>query len=155
MKEGFHGRRPHAAAALIPPAALTPFPHAAAHAPPSATNPPKPQTLALSGERTPEGFFAVRGGIDAAIARALAYAPHADLLWFETDKPDLAQAEAFAKVRGGWGGGLGVRRALAPLSLPSSSQRREPRLSGFSLCLLSPLPLHPHHAALSQPSCRR
>ena len=50
----------------------------------------------LTGERTPEGFFRVRDGIDAAIARGLAYAPYADLLWFETSKPDLGEARAFA-----------------------------------------------------------
>jgi isocitrate lyase len=49
-----------------------------------------------TGERTPEGFFRVREGIEAAIARGLAYAPYADLLWFETATPDLEQAEAFA-----------------------------------------------------------
>jgi isocitrate lyase len=52
----------------------------------------------LTGERTPEGFFRVRDGIDAAIARGLAYAPHADLLWFETSTPDLHEAEHFAGV---------------------------------------------------------
>src|SRR6266576_3635804 len=41
----------------------------------------------VTGERTAEGFFRVRDGVDAAIARALAYAPYADLLWFETSKP--------------------------------------------------------------------
>jgi isocitrate lyase len=50
----------------------------------------------LTGERTPEGFDYVRCGIDQAIARGLAYAPYADLLWFETGKPDLAEARAFA-----------------------------------------------------------
>ncbi len=50
-----------------------------------------------TGERTPEGFFRVRDGIEAAIARGLAYAPHADLLWFETATPDLDQATAFAQ----------------------------------------------------------
>jgi isocitrate lyase len=49
-----------------------------------------------TGERTPEGFFKVRDGIDSAIARGLAYAPYADLLWFETSTPDLEQAAAFA-----------------------------------------------------------
>jgi len=49
-----------------------------------------------TGERTPEGFFRVRDGIEAAIARALAYAPYADLLWFETSKPDIAEARHFA-----------------------------------------------------------
>jgi isocitrate lyase len=48
------------------------------------------------GERTPEGFFQFRGGIDAAIARGLAYAPYADMLWCETSTPDLAEAKQFA-----------------------------------------------------------
>ena len=51
----------------------------------------------LVGGRTPEGFHQVRGGIDSAIARALAYAPWADLLWCETSKPDLAEARRFAE----------------------------------------------------------
>jgi isocitrate lyase len=50
----------------------------------------------LTGERSPEGFFAIRGGIEAAIARALAYAPYADLLWCETSHPDLDEARQFA-----------------------------------------------------------
>jgi isocitrate lyase len=52
----------------------------------------------LSGERTAEGFFRIRRGIgvDYAIARSLAYAPYADLLWWETSEPDLAEAERFA-----------------------------------------------------------
>jgi len=49
-----------------------------------------------TGERTAEGFFRVRDGIGAAIARGLAYAPYADLVWFETSTPDLAEAELFA-----------------------------------------------------------
>ena len=50
----------------------------------------------VTGERTSEGFFRVRDGIDAAISRGLAYAPYADLLWFETSTPDLGEARAFA-----------------------------------------------------------
>ena len=50
----------------------------------------------LTGERTPEGFFRVRSGIEAPIARALAYAPYADLIWCETSTPDLDEAEQFA-----------------------------------------------------------
>ena len=49
-----------------------------------------------TGERTHEGFFCVRDGVDAAIHRALAYAPYADLLWFETAKPDVGEAQKFA-----------------------------------------------------------
>ena len=49
-----------------------------------------------TGERTPEGFFRVRDGIDAAIARGLAYAPYADLIWCETSTPDMDEAEQFA-----------------------------------------------------------
>jgi isocitrate lyase len=50
----------------------------------------------LTGERSAEGFFRVRDGLDAAIARSLAYAPYADVLWFETSLPDIGEAEAFA-----------------------------------------------------------
>jgi isocitrate lyase len=50
----------------------------------------------LTGERTPEGFQRVRPGVDAAVHRALAYAPYADLLWFETKTPDLKEARMFA-----------------------------------------------------------
>jgi isocitrate/methylisocitrate lyase len=50
----------------------------------------------LTGERTDEGFYGYRGGMDAAIARALAYAPYADVLWCETSKPDFEQAQRFA-----------------------------------------------------------
>jgi isocitrate lyase len=52
----------------------------------------------LTGERTIEGFFAMRGGIDAAIARGLAYAPYADMLWCETSEPNLAEARKFANA---------------------------------------------------------
>ena len=50
----------------------------------------------IYGERTSEGFYQFRGGIDAAIARGLAYAPYADVLWCETSTPDLAEARKFA-----------------------------------------------------------
>jgi isocitrate lyase len=50
----------------------------------------------LTGERTLEGYFRVRDGLNAAITRGLAYAPYADLLWFETSRPDLAEAREFA-----------------------------------------------------------
>jgi isocitrate lyase len=50
----------------------------------------------IYGERTPEGFYQFRGGVDAAIARGLAYAPYADMLWCETSTPDLAEARNFA-----------------------------------------------------------
>ena len=49
-----------------------------------------------TGERTPEGFFRIRGGIESAIARGLAYAPYADLIWCETSHPDLDEARRFA-----------------------------------------------------------
>jgi isocitrate lyase len=52
----------------------------------------------LTGERTAEGFFHVRNGVEAAIARGLSYAPHADVLWCETSHPDLAEARAFAEA---------------------------------------------------------
>ncbi len=50
----------------------------------------------ITGERTPEGFFRTNPGIDQAIARGLAYAPYADLIWCETSKPSLEEAKQFA-----------------------------------------------------------
>jgi isocitrate lyase len=50
----------------------------------------------VTGERTPEGFFRTKAGLDQAIARGLAYAPYADMIWCETSKPDLEQAKRFA-----------------------------------------------------------
>src|SRR5215471_18901599 len=52
----------------------------------------------LTGERTAEGFFCIRGGIKSAIARAIAYAPYADLIWCETSHPDLDEARQFAEA---------------------------------------------------------
>ena len=52
----------------------------------------------ITGERTSEGFFCTRAGLDQAIARGLAYAPYADMIWCETSKPDLAQAKRFAEA---------------------------------------------------------
>ena len=52
----------------------------------------------LTGERTEEGFFRIRSGIELAIARALAYAPYADLVWCETSTPDLHYAREFAEA---------------------------------------------------------
>jgi len=51
----------------------------------------------ITGERTSEGFFRVTGGVKAAIARGIAYAPYADLLWCETSHPDLDEAREFAE----------------------------------------------------------
>ena len=74
----------------------------------------------LTGERTAEGYFRVRAGLDAPIARALAYAPYADLLWCETSTPDLDQARAFAEaVHGRFPGKL-----LAYNCSPSFNWRR-------------------------------
>jgi isocitrate lyase len=52
----------------------------------------------LTGERTSEGFFGIRSGLKSAIARAISYAPYADLLWCETSKPDLREAKEFAEA---------------------------------------------------------
>jgi isocitrate lyase len=50
----------------------------------------------LTGERTAEGFYRVRDGLEPAIARSLAYAPYADVIWFETSTPDMEEARRFA-----------------------------------------------------------
>ncbi len=52
----------------------------------------------LKGDRTIEGFYGFRGGLDAAIARGLSYAPYADLLWCETSEPDIGEARQFANA---------------------------------------------------------
>ena len=52
----------------------------------------------VTGDRTPEGFFNVQNGMDAAIARGLAYAPYSDLVWCETSTPDLGEAAKFAEA---------------------------------------------------------
>ena len=51
-----------------------------------------------TGERSPEGFFVINDGVSAAIARARAYAPYSDMLWFETARPDLVEAKQFAEA---------------------------------------------------------
>jgi len=50
----------------------------------------------ITGERTPEGFYRTKAGLDQAIARGLAYAPYADLVWCETSEPNLEDAKRFA-----------------------------------------------------------
>ena len=57
---------------------------------------PADQEFIADKERTPEGFFRMNGGLECAIARGLAYAPHCDLLWCETSTPNLAEARKFA-----------------------------------------------------------
>ncbi len=52
----------------------------------------------MTGERTSEGYFVIKGSLEYAIARGLAYAPYADLLWFETSKPDFDEAHEFAQA---------------------------------------------------------
>jgi len=59
---------------------------------------PRDVPFIASKERTSEGFFYVNAGLDQAIARGLAYAPYADLLWCETGKPDLHEAKRFAEA---------------------------------------------------------
>src|SRR3954453_7953796 len=51
----------------------------------------------LTGERTSEGFFCIHGGLDSAIARAIAYAPYADMIWCETSEPNVEEARRFAE----------------------------------------------------------
>jgi isocitrate/methylisocitrate lyase len=52
----------------------------------------------ITGRRTSEGFFEIRGGLDSAIARGLAYAPYADLIWCETSEPNIEEARRFAEA---------------------------------------------------------
>ena len=55
----------------------------------------------LTGERTAEGFYRVRAGLDQAIARAISYATYADMVWCETSEPGLTEAKRFASSRPG------------------------------------------------------
>ncbi|MCZ6787498.1 MAG: isocitrate lyase [Planctomycetota bacterium] len=74
----------------------------------------------LTGERTPEGFFRIKAGLDSAIARTLSYAPYVDLCWCETSTPDLEEAKQFAEaVHAKFPGKL-----LAYNCLPSFNWRR-------------------------------
>ncbi len=59
---------------------------------------PRDREFIIEGDRTSEGFYRITGGIECAIARGLAYAPYADVIWCETSTPDLEEAEAFAKA---------------------------------------------------------
>jgi isocitrate lyase len=52
----------------------------------------------LTGERTPEGYFFIQPGLESSIARGLAFAPYADLIWFETSTPDMQEAAEFAEA---------------------------------------------------------
>jgi 2-methylisocitrate lyase-like PEP mutase family enzyme len=65
--------------------------------------------------RTVEGFYNIKNGLDACIARANAYAPHCDLIWCETSKPDLEQARKFAE---------GVHKSIRASCLPTTARRR-------------------------------
>ena len=56
------------------------------------------RSFILPEERTPEGFYHLRNGVEACIARGISYAPYADVLWWETSKPDLADARRFAEA---------------------------------------------------------
>jgi isocitrate lyase len=58
---------------------------------------PRDREFILTGERTMEGFFRIRGGIRMAIARGLAYAPYCDMIWCETSQPNLEEARQFAE----------------------------------------------------------
>lgn len=95
-----------------------------------------------TGARTPEGFFVVRDGIDAAIARGLAYAPHADLLWVETSTPDLEEARQFAaairaqfpgKVRRGREKHEGRKTRTPTLALEIANPHPHPPAPGLQL----------------------
>ncbi|MFW7379596.1 MAG: isocitrate lyase [Oligoflexus sp.] len=55
-------------------------------------------TKFITGERTAEGFYRVKPGMESAIARGLSYAPYADLVWFETSIPDIGEAKEFAQA---------------------------------------------------------
>jgi len=73
----------------------------------------------LTGERTAEGFFGIQGGLQAAIARAISYAPYADLIWCETSHPDLEEARLFAEALDQQGS---TTHGISPARNPSGSR---------------------------------
>jgi isocitrate lyase len=84
----------------------------------------------VSGERTSEGFYRVADGLEPVIARSLAYAPYADVLWFETSTPDLGQAKEFAEAMHA----KHPRKVLAYNCSPSFNWRKalsEEQIAGF------------------------
>jgi isocitrate lyase len=82
----------------------------------------------VTGERTQEGFYKVRAGLDQAIARGLAYAPYADLIWCETAKPDLEEARRFAEaIKKEYPDQTAVVQLLAFLQLEEKPGRRDHR----------------------------
>ena len=98
----------------------------------------------LTGERTPEGFFCVRAGIEAAIARGLAYAPYADLVWMETSTPDLGEAREFAEAIHDRVPGQAARvQLLAVVQLEAPPGRRhDRRLPAGARCHGLQVPVH-------------
>ncbi len=81
-----------------------------------------------TGERTSEGFFRIRGGIDSAIARGLAYAPYADLIWCETSHPDMEEARRFAEaIHAQYPGKAAGLQLFAELQLAQESGRSDDR----------------------------
>ena len=97
----------------------------------------------LTGERTEEGFFWIRGGLDCAIARGLAYAPYADLLWCETSHPDLDEARHFAEaIHGNFPGKL-LAYNVRPRSTGNGiwMTRRWPSFNGSSCAMGLQIPV--------------
>ncbi|MDR3556574.1 MAG: isocitrate lyase [Syntrophobacteraceae bacterium] len=84
----------------------------------------------ITGQRTVEGFFTVRNGIESAIARGLAYAPYADVLWFETSEPDIEEAGMFAEAIHATYPGKMLAYNLSP-SFNWSAKLRKSDIAGF------------------------
>jgi len=81
----------------------------------------------VTGERTVEGFFRTRNGLQQSISRGLAYAPYADLIWCETGKPDLAFAKASPRRSRSIPGQDAGLQLLAELQLEEEPRRRDDR----------------------------
>ena len=116
-------------------------------------NDPRDQPF-LTGKRSAEGFFHVRNGIEQAIARGLAYAPYADLIWCETARPDFEEARRFARsIHARYPGQAARLQLLALLQLGGEAERhrdagvaRVPGRAGLSLPVH-----HPGGLARAQP----
>ena len=85
-----------------------------------------------SSERTPEGFFKIKSGVETAIARGLSYAPYADLVWCETSTPDLEQAKKFSEgIRKEFPNKNSARQASALRARSAHPRPRAPALQGW------------------------
>src|ERR1041385_3889404 len=90
----------------------------------------------LTGSRTAEGFFTVKPGLDQAIARALAYAPYADIVWCETSEPNMEDASRFAHAIHEQYPGKLLAYNCSPAACPDTARGSRERIDSRPPCLV-------------------